>query len=1789
MQRSKCNDDLLVEFYKGCHEHKKWNCVLGLSLTEREGAILCKFLQNDSSLLADNLQLLYLLQRNKYIEALTYLDDIKYKPRAAIMQRKLKNTQDAIISSYKLAMNKTQSSLCDQYMEIKSRLEVDVEQSGNTYKPLSSQLNPYLMDSNANVVGSVFHRAIVGAKRTGHGFSDPKRNHIPLLGNLRIEFGTDEIIENTLIVKPKPYVGIMKRRKEISYECDIEPDQKQPAAKRQRTDAFVNEPPTQYTSAMDSFIVSSQSQKAPRQSERMDCDESMERDNAQRNSMGELCETVNLLSTPVVKSSRSDKHRMESRCQTPQSILKQRHTDIGSTISRRSTSPSLHSTRRSVDFNAKSYLYTIPAANEEYRLDSIQEAGNVVDDDDSSSVYSPSSIRGRRSIHSGKNSTASNSMDEFYSPETSKVEERSAQAADMSHISHPDAVPSTSNVPTSRRARSKTPEVTSVLSSTRITRSRSKLNLEDSVNDDSVTQEPVLNTSTPKRTTPKRSSSQSLSKNIITANALKALEVNRRAMEQNDSSVESISTPQRNYLKDASDMSLRAGMLNYTVDELDATQPNQNLLQDSTYLDITGVSFYSSDKRNELLEQLDEEIKGEIQAKIDHQIDNADMGQEHTAEDEELEQQNESEVLLPQVDVQSTHQDEQEAAETIIDNEPQIEPQNEPQNQPQNELEKESEKEPESEIQQQYQPDAELHYQPEIEPQNEPENDVEMDDIEMKCLPTESESSSYQADNAEAHTTRSAQNYLIDSSAPVSESMLQAFNKYDQCTTSFFNETEPAHNFLEDSSICQTTSVQGSSNAAVAADEANDREVVNLDDFDYDSKSPAISNNTISSDSDDSNENYSGENMGRLEYEESVPDDGVIELSSGSDDEKSQKSIKDSEYADSPDQYRPESADSADQSENSSSTDQYEDLKYDINNEFGTTSQLQNNEYAAADDYHLTELQSSSMPAPQTEEQSLSQEQEMNLIYGSLGDPSAEILDFEDDNEAFVFQSRSTLSDQHEEAAYLASADIVTSTQATSTAEVTVETTQSQDEPTEPSEQQIDPVDTYINRDDDVLDIYVPTLESVTEVQTAEESNAGDQDEPNVLNQAIVYNPTKAAASDETVDQMPLQTLDSTQEHTDVEPMETEQTNMFENAAMDSAIETNLTVAKTSSEPHKSEEITSEEDVEMVIDESESATEKEQEPVEEKPVKKASKKETKVKVKEPSTPARRTRRVASQQETLKEEPKANDDDLAGTKPTRSKVRKAQSQQTLSQGDGDANTAATSEQMKSTRATRVTSQQRDVRGQSKERDFDITLHRMTKEEVDYATQRHKEDRKKRGASEQKNFKIELEPLSPEELAEATGGAVPARKKRGASQQKETAAKQEPEPSTSRASRQKGKASTSSDLGDTFDAEEAASSRRMRKATSHQSLSDIPENASVEPKKGRTTKKKTEGAPRRAASHQSLSSIDSGSQPDEEKPQRKLRSRSVSMEEINQPTRPRTRRAASQQQLDDIDETEEVKGRKRPRKNSDSTDNDSELGETFDENESGSSRRLRKAVSHQVLTKIVESEHEDSPSTKGRVQVKKEPATRARRAASHQSLSSIGDEDTKDAKKTKSKKRTNSESKDETESTSSRTTRSGRAPSESKSPNAAEVKKTRSNKKKDDAQSEASSVVSTRSRRASKDDETSSEVSTRVKTTRSGSVLPAIDENEVVTSPTLSQEYLETSRLTRSQRANIEKYSKAKVAETSVQRTTRKKKDTTEATGSDHSDTESVISTTSKTSKRSKTSEVSMSQRSTRQRK
>lgn len=184
LQRSKADGSLLNEFFKTCHTQHKWHYVLDLSLNNAEEEALGCFLRTSDSTLTSNLHFIYLLQRSKYIEAISYIDDLHHNRRR---RKPDLDTPNTIVAAYKLTMTPATRSMSDVYYSLRDNIDTKLNQKAINPNPLSTKL----LQRKLDLVGGIYHRTVLSAEQTtpAYWLGQPNKrcnltpNNVPFLRN----------------------------------------------------------------------------------------------------------------------------------------------------------------------------------------------------------------------------------------------------------------------------------------------------------------------------------------------------------------------------------------------------------------------------------------------------------------------------------------------------------------------------------------------------------------------------------------------------------------------------------------------------------------------------------------------------------------------------------------------------------------------------------------------------------------------------------------------------------------------------------------------------------------------------------------------------------------------------------------------------------------------------------------------------------------------------------------------------------------------------------------------------------------------------------------------------------------------------------------------------------------------------------------------------------------------------------------------------------------------------------------------------------------------------------------------------------------------------------------------------------------------------------------------------------------------------------------------------------------------------------------------------------------------
>uniref|UniRef100_A0A1B0A055 ELYS-like domain-containing protein n=1 Tax=Glossina pallidipes TaxID=7398 RepID=A0A1B0A055_GLOPL len=155
--RSK-NDDILIQlFFNSCLHNGQFDVICGLALNEKEDLLLQDILKKSKLCGAKSLHFVYLLQKSKYVEAISYMNELAKDKSSHVSDRvgSLVDTPNLMLS----AMAPVTQSLTDVYFKIKNKIE-QKEFNSSSPLPLSCQL---IKQNASNLLGGIYHSSVLRA------------------------------------------------------------------------------------------------------------------------------------------------------------------------------------------------------------------------------------------------------------------------------------------------------------------------------------------------------------------------------------------------------------------------------------------------------------------------------------------------------------------------------------------------------------------------------------------------------------------------------------------------------------------------------------------------------------------------------------------------------------------------------------------------------------------------------------------------------------------------------------------------------------------------------------------------------------------------------------------------------------------------------------------------------------------------------------------------------------------------------------------------------------------------------------------------------------------------------------------------------------------------------------------------------------------------------------------------------------------------------------------------------------------------------------------------------------------------------------------------------------------------------------------------------------------------------------------------------------------------------------------------------------------------------------------
>ncbi|XP_069966069.1 protein ELYS homolog isoform X2 [Bactrocera oleae] len=163
--RTKQDDTLLELFFKCCLCAGKYGVIRDLALNEREGQLVQRILRSSKTHGAENLHFVYLLQKSKYIEAVSYMDELSrtktlrshYGNESSIAGNT--DTPNLVLSAFNTTMAPVTQGLTDVYFRIKNKIKKK-ETDNCSPVPLSCQL---IKQNANNLLGGIYHSSALSA------------------------------------------------------------------------------------------------------------------------------------------------------------------------------------------------------------------------------------------------------------------------------------------------------------------------------------------------------------------------------------------------------------------------------------------------------------------------------------------------------------------------------------------------------------------------------------------------------------------------------------------------------------------------------------------------------------------------------------------------------------------------------------------------------------------------------------------------------------------------------------------------------------------------------------------------------------------------------------------------------------------------------------------------------------------------------------------------------------------------------------------------------------------------------------------------------------------------------------------------------------------------------------------------------------------------------------------------------------------------------------------------------------------------------------------------------------------------------------------------------------------------------------------------------------------------------------------------------------------------------------------------------------------------------------------
>ncbi|XP_017055229.1 protein ELYS homolog [Drosophila ficusphila] len=218
---------LLELFFRYCIERRRFKVLAELCLREQEEALLYRLLRQCRSRQTECVQLILLLQKSKFVEAVSLMDQVA-------ADRERDESSSTIISAYRSTMAPVAQNIAGTYMRIRGNLDGMEEgcPDAGPLLPFSCQL---VQQNASGQVGGIFQSSAVSAHWATHCDATASAPvHMPsAIGYSNIpflrheQFGPPDHLQRLPLVKPVPHQSVEKRQREEQEEQQRKQQQSQ--------------------------------------------------------------------------------------------------------------------------------------------------------------------------------------------------------------------------------------------------------------------------------------------------------------------------------------------------------------------------------------------------------------------------------------------------------------------------------------------------------------------------------------------------------------------------------------------------------------------------------------------------------------------------------------------------------------------------------------------------------------------------------------------------------------------------------------------------------------------------------------------------------------------------------------------------------------------------------------------------------------------------------------------------------------------------------------------------------------------------------------------------------------------------------------------------------------------------------------------------------------------------------------------------------------------------------------------------------------------------------------------------------------------------------------------------------------------------------------------------------------------------------------------------------------------------------------------------------------------------